>query len=117
MPPVATFVQEGALIDYTPSGADVAAGDVVVVGELVGVAPNDILDGQKGAIAIEGVYKFPKPTGAGTGSPAGTQQYWDAADQNAQETADSGTNKKMGVNLVATGDNDTTVLIKLGRHA
>ena len=32
--------QDGAAIDYTP-GTDVAAGDVVVQGELVGVAKRD----------------------------------------------------------------------------
>lgn len=35
------FVHDGDAIDYTP-GADVASGDVVVQGELVGVAKLDI---------------------------------------------------------------------------
>lgn len=37
----ATFVHDGRAIDYTPGG-DVAAGDVVVQGELVGIAKTPI---------------------------------------------------------------------------
>ena len=36
----AVFAHEGAAIDYTP-GADVAAGDVIVQGDLIGVARLD----------------------------------------------------------------------------
>lgn len=35
---MATFVHEGKSIDYTPTSA-VTAGDVIVLGTLVGVAP------------------------------------------------------------------------------
>ena len=59
-------VQHGSLIDYT-AGADIAAGGVVVIGSLVGVAPRPIANGDTGAVAIEGVYKLPKPS-AGSGS-------------------------------------------------
>ena len=37
----AVYVHEGDAVDYTP-GSDVAAGDVVVQGELVGVARTPI---------------------------------------------------------------------------
>ena len=45
-------------VDYTPSGAAVNAGQVVVVGELPCVAHAAIADGKKGALAAGGgVYK------------------------------------------------------------
>ena len=46
--PTATFVQAGDQIDYTP-GAAVAAGDVVVQGDLVGVAKQPIAANAPGA--------------------------------------------------------------------
>lgn len=40
--------------DYTPSGADVSAGEVVVIGDVPFVAHNDITDGELGALATGG---------------------------------------------------------------
>lgn len=108
----ARFIQDGKSIDYTPSAA-VVAGDVVVQGELVGVAQQDIAADQLGALAIEGVFEFPKPTGAGTDAAVGTLMYWDVADGNAQETADTGTNKLIGKLVKACSTTDTVCLIKL----
>lgn len=108
----ARFIQDGKSIDYTP-GSNVTAGDVIVQGELVGVAKQDIAAGQLGALAIEGVFEFPKPTGAGTDAAVGTMMYWDAADGNAQETADTGTNKLIGKLVKACTTTDTVCLIKL----
>jgi predicted RecA/RadA family phage recombinase len=44
-----TFVHDGEAIDYTPA-ADVAAGAVVVQGELVGVAKQPIAANKLGAL-------------------------------------------------------------------
>ncbi len=58
---VATIKQTGAdMIQYTPSGA-VTAGDVVAVGDLIGVAPQDIAAGAMGALVIVGVVNAVKP--------------------------------------------------------
>ena len=51
----ARYVQRGESIDYTPT-ADVAAGDVVQQGKLVGVAKLDMKAGELGALALCGVY-------------------------------------------------------------
>ena len=48
--PQATFVQDGCAIDYTP-GAAIAAGDVVVQGDLVGVAKRPIAANDLPALA------------------------------------------------------------------
>ena len=50
----ARYVQRGDAIDYIPD-ADVAAGDVVQLGRLVGVAKLDIKAGALGALALTGV--------------------------------------------------------------
>ena len=56
---MAKFVHEGNAIDYTP-GADVAAGDVVVLDASIGVANDAIPSGRLGALAVEGVFELPK---------------------------------------------------------
>lgn len=53
----ARYVQRGASIDYVPE-TDVAAGDVVKLGSLVGVAKLDIKAGELGALALAGVYEI-----------------------------------------------------------
>ena len=60
---MASYVQEGHVIDHTPASA-VAAGDVVVVGALVGVAPRAIAANSVGALSVEGVFELPIATGA-----------------------------------------------------
>lgn len=109
----AIFRHKGDAIDYTP-GSAVSAGDVVVQGELVGIAKTDIAANKLGAIAVTGVYDVPKPTGVGTDYSAGDILYWDVADGNAQNDADTGTNKQIGkvVTDVATTDTMVRVLLK-----
>src|SRR4051794_3852621 len=58
---VATMVQEGDAIDYTPV-ADMLAGDVVDGGTWVGVAKVSIPANTTGAIHVEGVFDSAKPT-------------------------------------------------------
>lgn len=58
------FIQVGNTIDYT-AGANISAGDLVVMGHIVGVALTDIPNGSTGAVAIEGVFEgVPKVSGA-----------------------------------------------------
>ena len=102
----ATFVQEGTAIDYTP-GADVGAGDIVVQNDLVGIAKRDIKANVLGALAITGVFDFPKATGASTAIGAGVKLYFDSAAQVA--TATVGTNKQIGKTVAAAADADATV--------
>ena len=108
------FVHDGKSIDYTPS-ADVTAGDVVVQGELVGVAILDIAADALGALAVSGVFDFPKATGGGTAIAAGKEVYWDVADTEAKEDAEAGANKLIGKTVVAAGDDDTTVRVRLSQ--
>lgn len=59
------FVQEGDIINWTNgTGAAVASGDVVAVGQLLGVALVAIAIGAAGSVALEGVFTVPKVSGA-----------------------------------------------------
>ena len=53
----ARYVQRGESIDFVPEN-DVAAGDIVKLGKLVGVAKLDIKAGELGALATVGVYEI-----------------------------------------------------------
>lgn len=57
------YVQRGDVVTYT-AGADIAAGDVVVMGHTIGVALVDIANGATGSVAIEGVFTVPKVSAA-----------------------------------------------------
>ena len=110
----ATFVQDGNSVDYTP-GADVAAGAVVVQGDLIGIARTPIASGVLGSLAVAGVFDLPKATGGGSGIAAGTSVYWDVADQQAKADSESGANKLLGKVVKAAADADTTVRVRLSQ--
>ena len=110
----ATFVHDGNAIDYTP-GSDVAAGDVVVQEELVGIAKQPIAANALGALAVTGVFDFPKTAGVGEAIAAGAKVYWDVADQVAKTDDETGANKLLGKTIAAAGDDDATVRVRLGQ--
>lgn len=73
-----TFVQPGKVITFVNgTGGDFSAGDVVVIGALVGVALVDIPDGESGSVSITGVHTLAK-TG-GTAWTQGAVLDWDAS--------------------------------------
>jgi len=69
----AIFIHDGDAIDYRPE-SDVAAGDVIVMNDLVAVAKRDIPALTLGALAVTGVFEFPK---GGEAIAAGVPLYWD----------------------------------------
>ena len=108
------YIQAGDAVDYTPA-ANVSAGDVVVQGQLVGVAKLDIQTGKLGALAVTGLFDFPKATGAGTGIAAGTRVYWDVAEQVAKADSEAGANKEIGKTAKAASDDDALVRVRLSQ--
>ena len=108
------FIQDGDAIDYTPGG-NVTAGDVVVQGDLIGVAKLDILANRQGSLAVEGVFDFPKATGVSTAIAVGKTVYWDAGDEEAKEDDESGANKLLGKTVKAAADGDATVRVRLSQ--
>ncbi len=103
----AVFVHEGAATDYTP-GADVAAGDVVVQGDLVGVAKLDIKANKLGALAVQGVFDFAKAAGA---LAVGTIVYWDNVAKVVTTTAAG--NKQVGKVVRAAAATDATARVRM----
>ena len=109
---MAQYVQEGDYIDYTP-GSDLSAGDVVVQGDLIGIAKGDIAANTLGALAVEGVFDVPKTTGVSTAITAGASVYWDEGESVAKTDDEAGANKLLGKTILAAGDNDATVRVRL----
>ena len=109
---MATFKYEGDSIPYTPSSA-VAAGEVVVQGDLVGVAHAAISADVLGALRVAGVIAFPKSTGSSTALTVGTKVYWDAASEVATTTV--GSNKYIGKVAEAAGDDDDEVRVRMSQ--
>ena len=82
------FVQNGDAMSIT-AGATYSSGDVVVVGEQIGIAVNDIASGAVGVVNMCGVFNVPKVSGAVIA--AGESVIWDtsagAFDDNAATPA------------------------------
>jgi predicted RecA/RadA family phage recombinase len=105
-------IAEGLRVDYIPTSAPLAAGAVVVVQKMVGIATEPIAQNALGVLDVEGVFNFPKAAGTGTGIDLGKTVYWHGSSTNqANETATGGT--KLGYVIKAASDTDTTVLVKL----
>lgn len=109
---LAVFVHEGEQVDYTPP-ADVAAGDVVVQGDLVGIARTPIVSGTPGSLAVAGVFDVVKASA--TVFTAGAKVYWDATGKLAVATDGGGANKLLGKAVRAAGAGATTVRVRLSQ--
>jgi predicted RecA/RadA family phage recombinase len=104
----AIYVQEGDMLDFTPT-VDVPAGQVIVQGDLVGVATVEIKANRLGSLALEGVFDLAKP---GTVTFAvGTTVYWDDT-ANVVTTTSAG-NKLLGKVARAAALADPTVRVRL----
>ncbi len=102
------YASSGDTIDYTP-GSNTTAGTVVVQGDLIGVARVYIPANTLGALAVEGVFDFPKP--GATAYTVGTIVYWD--DTNDRVTTTASGNKLLGKVVRAAASADTFVRVKM----
>lgn len=109
---MAEFIQDGRAIDYTPV-ADVAAGEVIVQGDLIGVTKVPIPAEHAGTLAVEGVFDFDKEVEGGVTFAVGSIAYWDAVNNVAVTTDGSGANKPLGKVVREADDNDGTVRVRL----
>lgn len=107
-----TFVQEGDSVDYTPDSA-VAAGDVIVQNTLVGIAKLAIAAAALGALAVSGVFDFPKAAGSSSAIAAGKAVYWDETEEVATETSSG--NTYLGKTIQAAADDDETVRVRMSQ--
>ena len=104
----ARYIQRGDSIDYT-STSDIAAGDIVKVGSLVGVAKLDIKAGELGALALVGVYELESN---GTAIEAGAVVSVDPTTGKVCADGASGA-VKFGHAVQSAAATDATVLIRL----
>tara|TARA_B100000459_G_scaffold52626_1_gene28140 strand:- start:10522 stop:10845 length:324 start_codon:yes stop_codon:yes gene_type:complete len=70
------FVQNGNSLDLVASSS-YSSGDIVIEGNLVGVAVTDIASGETGAVSVSGVYEFTKESAATLAQ--GDIAYYDAS--------------------------------------
>ena len=104
----ARYIQRGDSIDYT-SASDIAAGDIVKVGSLVGVAKLDIKAGELGALALVGVYEV---EGNGTAVEVGAVVSVDPTTGKVCAEGASGA-VKFGHAVQSAAATDATVLVRL----
>ena len=110
--PTARFIHDGDAIDYTPGG-DVAAGDVILLGTMAGVAKRDIPANTLGALAVTGVYEMPKPGGVGMTFMPGAEVYWNTSADIVEANDGGGTHTLIGKAAAMAADGDTSVLVRL----
>lgn len=103
------FRQPGETIPVT-APADVASGDVVVVGSLVGVAHTTALQGETVEIGLCGVWDLPKATPLEMNP--GDALWVDAGTGKLTKTAAG--NTLAGVCVAHAGSAEATVAIRLG---
>lgn len=105
------YVQNGHYLDYT-AGGTITSGQLVQVGDLHGVSVTALASGDKGALALEGVFTLPKLTGASAdATTAGGPVYFSSGSVSGSDS--SGTRKKVGVALAAAAQAATTVQVLL----
>ena len=104
----ARYIQRGDSIDYT-STSDIAAGDIVKVGSLVGVAKLDIKAGELGTLALVGVYEL---EGNGTAIEAGAVVSVDPTTGKVCADGASGA-VKFGHAVQSAAATDASVLVRL----
>jgi predicted RecA/RadA family phage recombinase len=107
------FIQPGKVIDYV-AGADIASGDVVKVGQILGVALANIANGETGPVQIEGVFEVPKVTAAVFAQ--GESLTWDVSagkfDDNAASPATGDVTGPPAVAFKAGLNAETTAYVK-----
>ena len=105
----AFFKQDGNCINYTAGDAGVNAGDIIIAGDLIGVAKHDIAPNTVGAIALGGCYNVIKDAVAFT---LGAKVYFNTTTRKAVATASG--NTLIGVCVAAAATTDGIVEVKIG---
>jgi predicted RecA/RadA family phage recombinase len=108
-------VQPGKVLDYTNNtGSAISSGDVVKVGQILGVALVDIAVGESGSVQIDGVFTVPKVSAAVIAQGEGLT--WDvsagAFDDNAATPATGDVTGAPAVAFEAAGNGVTEIDVK-----
>lgn len=103
------FIQPGEVMEVT-AGANIASGDVVAVGEMVGVAAHDIANGATGEVSLCGVYLLAKAAGVWT---QGQKLFWDKVAKAFVGVASADADVVAGYAFKAAANGDATGYVKL----
>lgn len=104
------FVQNGDFLEFT-AGADVAAGEMVQVGSLFGVATDAVANGAVGVLAMKGVFTLAKENSAGSATTVGGPVYFISGEVSGDD--DTGNRPLCGHALEVAADGATTVKVRL----
>ena len=106
--PDVVFVSGESLLrrDYTPSGFDVPAGGIVVVGSSVGIAHRPIPDGELGSLALGGG-TYDAPTAEAISD--GAWVYWDVTSSADGTVTTTASEIFLGVAVSSTGSGGGTI--------
>lgn len=106
------YVQDGTVIPFT-AGANISSGQVVRIGQILGVALDDVASGAVGQAQIRGVFDVPKVSAAVIA--AGESLVWDASaaafDDNAATPATGDVSGAAAVAFEAAGNGVTTIAV------
>ena len=102
---MAIYHKEGRVIDFT-AAADLVAGQIVAVGDIKGIVERPVVDGQLGALAVEGVFRVPSAV-----TDVGAQVTLRTTEQDAVATAAEAVSDGIVVGVYETG----VALVKLER--
>jgi predicted RecA/RadA family phage recombinase len=105
-----TAVQDGDVLPI-PAPYAVNAGQVVVVGSLIGISAYSAASAEEVEVITKGVHKFVKQNAASTSATVGLRMYWDNSGQRATISATS--NTLLGVCAKAVSNTDVEVLVRL----
>lgn len=105
----AVYIQRGESLDYKNSGSSkIAAGEVVLIDSVLGVAGCDIEAGAVGVLHVEGVYKLAKTSS--NAITAGAAVYYDGSGITESAGSDD---IRVGYAVAAAAAADTEVLVKI----
>jgi predicted RecA/RadA family phage recombinase len=102
------YIQPGVNLTL-PAPAAVASGEVVVIGDIHGVAAGDAASGAPVDLVTEGVFELPKVSALAIA--IGDKVYWQAAEKLVSKTASG--NTLIGVAVTAAANPSGTVNVKL----
>ncbi|NSZ17559.1 DUF2190 family protein [Agrobacterium vitis] len=102
------FIQQGVNLTV-PAPADILSGDVVVIGDLHGIASISAAQGQDLVFVTEGVFELPKV--AANNFAIGAKVYYDSTAKLVTTTATS--NTLIGVAVTAAAATTGSVYVKI----
>lgn len=106
----AILSHDGVQLDYTPTSA-VAAGDIILIGFLMGVAHHPIAANTLGDLATEGVFNLAKDGTSGPVFAVGDEVHWDFA--NSLAVHPQAGSYPFGVAELAATTSEATVRVRL----